>query len=84
MISGDLLTSHFEESLVSISFSLVGLSDFKGDLELGNLNVTTNQNKQSCSFLHTFLLSPLMDGSLFELLSVVVASNESSNYGERL
>jgi len=73
-----------EESLVSISFSLVRLSNFKGDLELGNPNVTNNQNKQSFSFLHMFLLSPLMDGSFFDVVSVVVASNESSNYGERL
>jgi hypothetical protein len=78
------LPSHFEESLVSISFSLVGLSDFKGELEFGNPNVTTNQNKHSCSFLHTFLLSPLMDSSFFDVVSVVVASNESSNYSERL
>jgi len=77
------LPTHFEESLVSISFSLVRLSNFKGDLELGNPNVTNNQNKQSFSFLHTFLLSPFMDGSFFDVVSVVVASNESSNYSER-
>jgi hypothetical protein len=53
-------------------------------MELGNPNVTTNQNKQSCSFLHKFLLSPVMDGAFFDVVSVVVASNESSNHGERL
>jgi hypothetical protein len=86
--SNDLWSSFHLHTLKRAWFQyLFDLSDFLTSKWIWSWAIqmfTTNQNKQSYSFLHTFLLSPLMGCSFFDAVSAVVASNESSNYGERL